>query len=114
FFKAPYYNLTVALYSETTKSPFAILEALTAEVGPLNFPIPAFTGPVLLISGEYDFIFCAGYCPGVLHEPAASVFHASRNFESYVQPGMSHGMNFHYNATGFYGVVTGFLSENGF
>ena len=60
FFKAPSYSLSAAQYSEAHKSPFAIMEALTTEVGLASFPVPRFTGPVLLITGEYDFIFCNG------------------------------------------------------
>ena len=53
------------------------------------------------------------YCRGVLDEPAATVFNASENFQSYIQPGFGHGMNFHHNATGYFKVVTDFLAANG-
>ncbi|MCJ1331865.1 hypothetical protein MMC10_008557 [Thelotrema lepadinum] len=113
FFKAPYYDLATVEYVESHKTGFAIVEALTTEVGPLQFPFPKFTGPVLLITGEYDFLFCDGYCVDVLQEPAAQVFGASRAFKAYIQPGTGHVMNFHHNATGYYQVVTNFLEVNG-
>lgn len=45
-------------------------------------------------SGEYDFIVCGGYCPGVLEEKTTAVFPASKNLVTYVQPGSGHGINF--------------------
>lgn len=33
-------------------------------------------------------------------------------FRTYVQPSTGHGMNLHYNATGFYGVVNDFIGSN--
>ncbi|MCJ1415070.1 hypothetical protein MMC32_001400 [Xylographa parallela] len=112
FFKAPNYDFAAAQYAEAHKRPFAWSELLTASTV-FGFPAPTFTGPVLLISGEYDFIFCDGYCPDVLHDPASEIFSASRNFKSYVHSGTGHGMNFHHNATGYFGVMTSFLAENG-
>ncbi|MCJ1400308.1 hypothetical protein MMC11_003513 [Xylographa trunciseda] len=112
FFKAPNYDFAAAVYSEATKRPFGYLELLTASTV-FSFPTPKFTGPVLLISGENDFIFCDGYCTDVIDDPSSEIFSASKNFKAYIQPGTGHGMNFHKNATGYFGVVTGFLAENG-
>ena len=36
----------------------------------------------------------------------------SQPFETYIQPDTGHGMNLHYNATGFYKVVNTFVKEN--
>ena len=60
FFKAPYYDLATARFVEDHKTGFAAVEALTLEIGPPQFPHPMFTGPVLLTTGEYDFIACDG------------------------------------------------------
>ena len=136
FFKALGYDISAAQFLEANKQPFAVGELLTAEPSLSKFPVPKFSGPVLLINGAYDFIFCDGcvlstrllmwkgcgffadffcsYCVDVLQHPAAELFSSSMNFESHVQPGMSHAMNLHYNATGYYRVVTDFLSDNGF
>ncbi|MCJ1393959.1 hypothetical protein MMC18_006836 [Xylographa bjoerkii] len=111
FFKAPNYDFATAQYSEATKRPFGYVELLTAPSA-FSFPPTTFTGPVLLISGENDFIFCDGYCTDVIDDPSSEIFSASKNFKSYIQPGTGHGMNFHYNATGYFGVVTSFLAEN--
>ncbi|MCJ1451432.1 hypothetical protein MMC28_001769 [Mycoblastus sanguinarius] len=106
FFKALGYDISAAQFLEANKQPFAVGELLTAEPSLSKFPVPKFSGPVLLINGAY--------CVDVLQHPAAELFSSSMNFESHVQPGMSHAMNLHYNATGYYRVVTDFLSDNGF
>lgn len=111
FFKGPYFSLDVAKFAESKKQPIAFTEPLTINPGAL--PLPKFKGPVLLITGEYDFIFCNGYCTDVLDSPADLIFGASKKFKSYVQPNMGHGMNLHKNATGYFGVVTDFLGANG-
>lgn len=46
-----------------------------------------------VISGEFDFVFCTGYCPGVLETAAKTKFPASRDLVVYAQPGSGHGIN---------------------
>jgi len=87
-----------------------------------------------IIDGEYDFVFCTGFCPGVLEPAALTKFPASKDLEIYIQPGSGHGINFsvslvspsleyrkdsqseilQLNATGAFEVITGFLAKNGF
>ncbi|KAK2769561.1 hypothetical protein FQN52_005204 [Onygenales sp. PD_12] len=110
FFKAPEYTLAAAKYAEDTKQPFATLEQLS--IGALELSAPKFTGPVMIITGEFDFLVCAGYCPGELEEPGKALFKGSRDFEPYVQPGAGHGLALHKNATGGYRVMTEFLQRN--
>lgn len=55
----PGYTLQAAEFAEYYKQPFGIAEALTAS--PALFPKTAFTGPVMIISGTNDFLFCNGY-----------------------------------------------------
>jgi len=112
FFKAPFYDTTVLDYAEKTKTPFALMEIIT--LGITNLTSPDFTGPVLVITGEYDFIFCTGYCPGILEPGAVKTFPGSKSLEAYVQPDSGHGINLSLNATGSYGVITDFLKKNGF
>ncbi|KAH9210325.1 hypothetical protein DL95DRAFT_308161, partial [Leptodontidium sp. 2 PMI_412] len=68
----------------------------------------------LHFSGEYDYIMCGGYCPGIVEPAARSFFPASVALQShtktaehililFVQP----------NATGTYQVITNFLLKNG-
>ncbi|KAM0719599.1 hypothetical protein Q7P37_003729 [Cladosporium fusiforme] len=106
FFRHPNFDPKVLRQAERIKQPFAIGEFLTLFLPSLA--APKFTGPVLLTSGEYDMVLCGGDCTGIL-EPAAVDFPASTKFETYLQPNTGHGMNLHYNASGFYDVVIGFL-----
>ncbi|KAK5175303.1 uncharacterized protein LTR77_000441 [Saxophila tyrrhenica] len=107
FFHYPAFDPEVLATAEATKFPFAIMELIT------NSPTkaPAWTGPALLITGEYDEIFCGSWCHGVLHK-AKPYFKNASPFETYIQPDTGHGMNLHHNATGFFNVVNNFLDEN--
>ncbi len=113
FFKGPAYDRDVARYSELTKQPFAISEFYSLLPQFVSNDAANFTGPALIITGEFDFIICGGYCPGVLDEPLRTIFRGSSNFEAYVQPKAGHGTNLATNATGFYGVIFDFLGKHG-
>ncbi|OAQ61842.1 alpha/beta-Hydrolase [Pochonia chlamydosporia 170] len=111
FFKKPNYDTGISKYSENTKQPFAITELLSASaftVQPLNY-----TGPTMIISGEYDFIFCTSDCNGVLEFPASHIFSKSKAFKAVSYSGAGHGLNLHLNAVGAFQEVMSFLSCNG-
>ncbi|KAI9673741.1 MAG: hypothetical protein M1829_003978 [Trizodia sp. TS-e1964] len=111
FFRAPYYDREVAVQVDRRKQPFAITELISLLA--VRFQAPLFSGPVLIITGEKDFIFCASDCKGdVLSRPAASYFSGAKEFATYVQPGAGHGLNFAKNATGAYAVITDFVARN--
>jgi len=65
------------------------------------------------LNGEYDFIACGGYCPGVEQQPAHTYFSGAKSFQSKIQPGTGHGLNTHKNATAGYGVITDYLKDQG-
>lgn len=66
------------------------------------------------MAAEFDLIFCGVDCKGIADGPeTAAVFSAAKPLEVYIQPNTGHGMNLHYNATGWYGVVQDFLGKNG-
>ena len=111
FFHAPQYTVPTVMFADETKEPFAIMELISLAV--LNYSAPAFTGPVLYLDGEFDYITCAGFCPGVI-EVGKTKFPNAKVFESYSQPNTGHGINFHTNATGAYKVALDFLERNGF
>ena len=113
FFKAPAYEHDVAVFSESTKQPFAISELISISPPFVNLSATAYRGPALVISGEYDFILCGGYCPGELEPSFAPLFSGAKNFETYVQPLAGHGLNYAINATGTYGVIFEYLAKNG-
>jgi hypothetical protein len=69
-----------------------------------------------LMAAENDLIFCGGECSGIVDGPTSSVpaaFTSAKPLEVYIQPRTGHAMNIHYNATGWYNVVNGFLGSNG-
>ncbi|MCJ1266481.1 hypothetical protein MMC22_006366 [Lobaria immixta] len=112
FFKMGAYDRAVAAFSEATKQPFAISELISLSPVYQRLDAPNFKGPTLVLSGEYDFIICQGYCPGVLDQPLRTYFRGSSDFESYIQPKTGHGLNFATNATGSYSVIFDFLLKN--
>ncbi|KAI9707885.1 MAG: hypothetical protein M1820_004491 [Bogoriella megaspora] len=111
FFKAPTYDIEAVKYAESVKAPFAILDILTFLAIPFN--ATQFKGPTLVISGEYDFLLCGGYCPGVNEEPSASNFNGSSAFKADIVPKAGHGLNFHTNAPETYATIFEFLKDHG-
>jgi len=81
-------------------------------------PAPAFTGPIDVVNGENDFIFCQGECATPVDLtaqvqpqlfPAAAV-----GSQSFNVPGIGHAINAHYNATLAYKQMLAFLKTNNF
>lgn len=113
-----YFNLELAEVAEKTKQPVTTGELLTIGSSPSK---NAFTGPVLIVTGEHDVPFCGGNCFGQLPGSNASsipatakmAFPSVSNFEAYIQPNTGHGINFHYNATAAYQVIQDYLGNNG-
>jgi hypothetical protein len=67
-----------------------------------------------VISGEFDFAQCGGDYNTVLEHPARdSFFPKATDFQAIVHPGVGHGINFSYNATGAYGVMLDYLKGHG-
>lgn len=114
------YELGLALEAEQTKQPVTTGELLTIGSAPASSP---FSGPVLVITGEYDVPFCGGNCyaqlPGSNTKTAsipagvAEAYPSASSFEAYIQPGTGHGLTFQRNATAGYEVIQRFLAENG-
>ncbi|KAN0104869.1 alpha/beta-hydrolase [Hyaloscypha variabilis] len=98
FFKEPTYNWDAAQYADSIKAPLAVAELLS---------IASFK------NGEYDFLVCNGYCPGVNEEPAKSLFAGSKAFNATILPKTDHGLHFRNNALEGYKAITDYLSEQG-
>ncbi|KAF4637400.1 hypothetical protein G7Y89_g690 [Cudoniella acicularis] len=111
FFKAPDYDLDVVEYAEKIKQPFGINEVFSS--GAVNTTTAEFTGPTMIIAGQFDFIFCNGQCDGVLQHPAQEIFANAREFKAVSYPGAGHGLNLAANATGAFQIITDFLSDGG-
>ncbi|TVY75796.1 hypothetical protein LSUE1_G003867 [Lachnellula suecica] len=111
FFKAPDYDLKVVEYAQANRQPFAINEAISGnlvDIQPVNF-----TGPAMVIAGQFDLIFCTGQCDDVIEHPSAEIFSKAKAFKAVSYPGAGHGLNFAANATGSFKIITDFLQENG-
>ncbi|KAE9986668.1 hypothetical protein EG328_004995 [Venturia inaequalis] len=114
FLKYPHFDPEVLDKAEAGKFPFTLGEILTGGLIPVA--APNFAKPVLLMAADADLIFCGSDCHGVVDGPYAAnpkVFAAAQPLETYIQPNTGHGMNLHFNATGWYGVVQDFLGKNG-
>ncbi|KAH8685770.1 Alpha/Beta hydrolase protein, partial [Tricladium varicosporioides] len=110
FYKGNSYDKEVLWYSEDNKQPMAIVELLT--LGTLPVAAPTFTGPTMVISGEFDWIVCGGNCVGVLDHPTKELFSNATDLQINVHPKAGHGFNFAYNATGAYTVMLDYLSKH--
>lgn len=116
FFHAPNFDPDMLVFAEQSKKPVTVGELMTSASVPMQ---SGFTGPVLIITGSHDLPFCGGDClntGGVTASIPAQgkmAFPKSKAFEAYVQPETGHGLNMHYNATGGYDYIVGFLGENG-
>jgi hypothetical protein len=112
FFKQPLCDINVVNAAEANKQAFAILEVIT--LGPVSChwsqtsPVLRWYGKIKIlilrisywhlwyeqvITGEYDFIFCTGYCGRILVPGAQKIFPDSKDLEVYTQPGSGHAIN---------------------
>lgn len=116
FFTPPYFDPKILAFAEQNKKPVAIGELLTMGSVPIQSP---FKGPVLIITGSNDVPFCGGDCLNTggaaesIPTQGKMAFPSAKAFEAYIQPNTGHGLNLHYNATGAYEVIAGFLKSNG-
>ncbi|PVI08560.1 alpha/beta-hydrolase [Periconia macrospinosa] len=112
YFKAPNFDQDVALYTESAKQPFSIVEFLTF-AGPAEVSADKWDKPALHITGELDYIVADGTTKGVIDHPAREIYKNAKPLQISVHPGASHHLNFARNATGAFEVITSFLSQNG-
>jgi len=104
--------------AERTKQPVTVGELLT--VGSLP-PTNNFPGPVLVLTGDNDVVFCGGNCSATGGVAASIPAMASQsfpnvdasNFSAVVLPNFAHGINLHYNSTGAYDEIQRFLDAHG-
>lgn len=101
-----------------TKQPVTVGEIFTLASGAP--PMSAFTGPVQVVTGREDAIYCGGDCLNTAGTPLASIpagvqkaFPNAKAFQAYIQPNSGHGINLHYNSTGAYRVINNWLVSQG-
>lgn len=108
---------TILTYAEANKQPFTVGEALTLGGAPSVSP---FTGPVHILTGRQDAIYCGGDCmatglANVSSIPAAAetYFPDAKNFSVNVPEGIGHAITVHYNARAAYQEVQDYLMAQG-
>lgn len=112
YFKEPNYDPDTIDFTEAAKQPFAITKFLTLLSGPQD--TSKFNKPVLVITGDVDYIMCDGWCyGGIFDEPAKTIYWNAKPLSLVLQPGTSHNINFRKNATAAYKVITDFMGGNG-
>lgn len=113
FFKAPAYDVEAVKYAHSIVAPYGIGELFS--LGTLNPVAPEFEGPVLVTTGAIDFAMCLGTCESTYEEQRLDIlFPKVEMLETYLHPGVGHGVNLGRNATGFYDVIVDFLGRAGF
>jgi len=112
FFKAPAYTHDMATYAENTKAPFSVMELVSLKPTLLKLNATGFKGPALVLSGEYDWIVCGGYCVGEMEPSFDGLFGAGTGFETYIQPKTGHALNFATNATGSFTAIFAYLANH--
>ncbi|KAL8909560.1 MAG: hypothetical protein Q9171_005006 [Xanthocarpia ochracea] len=113
-----FFEPSILHFAESSKYPYTLGELLT--IGSAPSMAPNFKGPVQILTGRQDVIYCGGDClatvdPTIDSIPAKSktAFPMAKTFEAYIQPDTAHAINLHYNSTGAYSVIQRFLIREG-
>ncbi|KIW13126.1 hypothetical protein PV08_08313 [Exophiala spinifera] len=107
-------------FAFATGQPVSVGELLT--VGSASAGVNSFAGPVLVISGERDLVFCGGNCLPPTSSGNGTVnliaevqgaFPGAKPFDAFVVPGAGHGLNLDYSHETTYQYISQFLVGNG-
>lgn len=116
FFKYPYYNQSVIEQDEATKQPVTYGEIVTLAggIGASNF-----TGPVHVVTGHDDFIFCGGNASATgdplvpsIPSTVSQLFQSASNFSVYTPLNTGHAVQLHYSNQNTTQEILSFLSSN--
>ena len=114
FFRYPNFDQTLFYAVDARKQTYTIGEVFT--LAGVIAPAPAFTGPVDVVDGENDFIFCQGDCTFPVDQAAVvqpALFPAAAaGSQSFLVPGVGHAVNAHYAAPQAYAQMLAFLKAN--
>ncbi|RDW65163.1 catalytic protein [Coleophoma crateriformis] len=116
FLRAPNFDPKLFTLDDATKQTFTLGEVFT--LGNPVAPATAFTGPVDVVNGENDFIFCQSNC-NIPTDQSVLVLDilypaASKGSQTVVIPGTGHAINVHYEAPAAYQQMLNFVRSNGF
>ncbi|KAL8725346.1 MAG: hypothetical protein Q9166_007406 [cf. Caloplaca sp. 2 TL-2023] len=115
FFRYPNFDPRIFDITVRDKQTNNIGELLT--LGTIVAPSPDFTGPVDVVLGEKDLVFCGGDCARPADQSAAvqPVFYpnAAAGSRHFLAPGAGHSINAHYSAPAAWNHQLSFLRANG-
>jgi hypothetical protein len=98
-----------------TRQTNTLGELLT--LGSVFTPSTAYTGPVDVVNGLNDFVFCGGDCsyPSNQAELVIQAFYPSAcsGSQTFLQPASGHLLAQHHNAQQGFGQMINFLHSNG-
>jgi len=115
FYRYPNFDSNLFYSLDAKKQTYTIGEALT--LGNIVAQAPGYTGPLDVVNGENDFIFCQGECAtptDLTAQVQPQLFPAAVGSQSFNVPGVGHAINSHYNATLAYKQMLAFLKTNNF
>ena len=99
-------------YSQKETNTFG--ELLT--LGGIATPAPGFTGPIDILLGQNDFVFCGGDCTYPTDQAAAvrpAIYPASATTsQSFLVPNTGHNINAHYSANVAFTQMLNFLEAH--
>lgn len=114
FFRYPNFDPTLFYDVDARKQTYTLGEVFT--LANVIAPAPAFTGPIDVVDGQNDFIFCQGDCTVPVDQAAVvqpALFPAAAaGSQSFLVPGVGHAVNAHYAAPQAYAQMLAFLKAN--
>ncbi|KAI1465648.1 alpha/beta-hydrolase [Daldinia caldariorum] len=115
FYRFPNFDDDVFRRQVAHKSTNTLGVLLT--LGSIVAPSPEFTGPVDLVNGEHDLVFCGGNCvePVDQNQAALSLFYsaAGKGSQSYIAAGAGHSIAAHKSGPDSFKHMVKFLQDNG-
>ncbi|KZT59596.1 alpha/beta-hydrolase [Calocera cornea HHB12733] len=114
FLLYPYYDPDAAEVQWETSQPVSMGVLFT--LGAIGGAASGFTGPVHVVTGDSDWVFCGSQCgirPDGVHTilelVGPTVFPKSDDFSVYSPANTGHGLNLHYTAPESYADIMGWL-----
>ncbi|KAF7983051.1 hypothetical protein HWV62_24720 [Athelia sp. TMB] len=115
FFHYPGYAQAAFARARATEQP--VSQAVLFTQGTLTRPAPDFKGPVHVVTGDKDFIFCLGNCYAVPRHSAhasvldgvAALYPAAKKFSTYLPADTGHATNQHLSAPATFREMLAFV-----
>ena len=116
FYRYPIFNQNAFIQHVANQKPNTLGVLLT--MAGIVTPSTEFTGPVDIVNGEHDLVFCGGNCLYPTDQNAAtlSTFYpaASRGSQTYIAAGAGHSIAAHRSGPDSFEHMIQFLEANGF